>query len=175
MTGWTKRLCFVHTLQFGLFKLNILDVPGNIFGSMNLYDGCSEALLSVNNKHIFMRELLNSWMNDIHGSGKPFRNLFTSWNSRNKSLTAKLHRIGVEDSADRQWDNHTFSALLTILQFREPKDLYALFLCSRYKQRQQDGSKNINGVVMYGTEVRILGVLPNFKRQIEEIRALQKF
>ena len=80
--------------------------------------------------------------------------------------SASFHRFGSESKFARQRGNEAFTEFLMTLKFPRDQDIFELFSCSKCEQNVGNGFKRMDGVVMDGSAVGILGKLPPFERQV---------
>ena len=104
-------------------------------------------------------------MGYVRQRGK-FRDSFFCWASRSSSTTASVRIVGGQSSLIRHTTNEAFCKYLMILLFPNNEDLSDLFSCSSCTLQEENGSKIMEGVVMDGTALGILGRLPSFQRII---------
>jgi len=164
----------LHTLHHGTLIVEVVDLKCPHCRTYNPFDGYSDGLFCFSKIHIFTRELLDSWVWDICGTGGTFRDTFSSWSSKAMSASATFHRLGREPSISRQNANEAFSEFLLKLRFPREEDLHQLFSCATCEKETLDGQKRMDGIVMDGTALGILGTLPNFNRAINVVEAVQR-
>ena len=112
-----SRLVMVHSLHHDTFQMDVPDYACPHSRRYIPHDGRSDALFSLSLKRAFTRELLESWLWDLCGSGGTFRDVFSSWASKNFSTSSSLRRLGMQSNFSRQRDNVAFSAYLETLKF----------------------------------------------------------
>ena len=157
------RTVMLHTLHHGSFNVEVIDLKCNVCGKLIPYDGVYDALFSTRKEHLFTRELLDAWLWDVCGTGGTFRDAFYSWSSKNCMSSAACHRIGDVSTFARQRGNEAFSAFLMTLKFPKERGIFDLFSCSKCERTLEDGSKRMDGVLMDGSAIGIIGKLSNFK------------
>lgn len=168
------RVVMLHALHHGSLQVRVIDLKCNECHRLIPYDGANDALLSARKEHLFTRELLDAWLWDVCGSGGTLRVAFYSWSSKNCKTSASCHRLGNESKFARQRGNEAFNSFLMTLCFPKDQDVFELFSCATCERTMKDGSKRIDGVVMDGSAVGILGKLPNFQRVTHQINAVSR-
>ena len=163
-TNFIKKEALLHTLHHGSVRIVVADLHCVNCKRYIPYDGSADALFRLTDKHVLTRELLDAWMWDICGRGGTFRDAFSSWHSKVVSTSAKFHRIGSETTLNRQRGNEAFSAFLMTLEFPNEADMDNLFSCDTCEKLLPNGEMQMDGVVMDGTAMGILGTLPTFVR-----------
>ncbi len=111
---------------------------------------------------MFTQELLDSWLLGICGTGGTCQDIFSSWASKTLSASASLQKLGIESKVGRRRGNEAFSAFLKTLKFVKEEHLHDLFSCRNFEKNSGAGTREIDGVVMDGTALGILGKLPTF-------------
>ena len=170
----TIRSTVLHTLHHGSIPFRVIDIVCMDCGITIPYDGVSHGVFRVNQNHLFARELLDMWLWDICGTGGTFRHAYSSWSSKSYAATASLHRIGTDNFASRQLSNEAFTCFLKTLTFSKEENLFELFSCTDCEKRDSDGNYYLDGIVMDGTALGILGTLPNFVRHSEVVHSVPR-
>ncbi len=129
------------------------------------YDGYSDSLFCLNKTHLFKRELLDPWLWDLCGTGSTFRDVFSSWMTKGLASSGAFHRLGREIGVPHTRANEAFSLFLKTLIFPHDEDLYSLISCYKSQLNPDSPSRYLSGVVMDGTALGILGILPYFQRE----------
>ena len=111
---------------------------------------------------------MDFWIHDICATGLTFRESFSSWARHNTSESASFHIIRAVPDINRQRANEAINYYMLTLQLPD-HELACIFSCSICERTLSTGEKEINGVVMDGTAVGILGALPKFQRVKHEI------
>lgn len=104
------------------------------------------------------------WYWSLCSTGGTFLDTFTSWMTQGLASSAPFHRLGREIELPRTRGNEAFSLFLKTLRFTHDEDLFSLFSCSKYELNPDSPSRNLSGVVIDGTALRILVTLPDFQR-----------
>lgn len=100
--------------------------------------------------------------------------LYVSWEAKNWSSSSSFHCIGHEFELNRQPRNDACYAFINTLQFPNDVDLYALFSFSIFENRNREGDKLTDGVVMDGTALGISGIPPKFCRSTSLVRPVPR-
>lgn len=95
----------LHTLNHGSIKVDVAKISCTECGMEIPYDGLCDSLLRLNKGHLFTRELIDSWVWELCGTGGKFRDSFVSWDSRCVIPSTKMHLIGVPPEVNRQRGN----------------------------------------------------------------------
>ena len=167
-----SRLVMVHSLHHGTFQIGVPDYACPHFRRYTPYDGRSDALFCLSRRHAFSRELLDSWLCYLCGSGGTFRDVFSSWSSKNFSTRSSLLRLGMHSNFSRQRGNDAFSAYLKTLRFVEEDYLSNLFSCKKCARNPESENRDLDAVVMNGTALGILGTVPQFERHTKVLSAV---
>ncbi len=75
-----------------------------------------------------------------------------------------LHIIDTAPTINRQSANEALCKFLMLLRFPSGRDFNDLFSCESCTVRDANGNERMEGVVMDGTAMGILGTLPQFQR-----------
>ncbi len=129
-------------------------------------------MFCVTKKHIFSRELLDTWLWDICDTGGTFRDVYTAWSPKACASSSSVHRIGSSEIVSSQLSNESFTLFIKTLKFPNHKNLIELFFCFVCEKRDDHGNRYIDGVVMDVTALGILGTLPTFERHTEVVSSV---
>lgn len=164
----------LYSLHHGSIDIQVLDWSCTQSGKCNAFEGKSNAMFSATKNHAFTRELLDASHSDDGGGGGACRDAYVSWEAKNWSSSSAFHCIGHEFELNRQPGNDSCYAFINTLQFPSDDDLYALFSFSIFENRNREGDKLTDGVVMDGTALGISGILPEFCRSTSLVRPVPR-
>ena len=71
-----RRTC-LHTLHHGTIGIDVVDLKYLNCFRLVPYDGASDVLFCSRKEHVITRELLDSWLWDVCGTGGTFRDAFS--------------------------------------------------------------------------------------------------
>ncbi len=97
---------------------------------------------------------------------RDFRDACTSLASKSVAATATFHKIGNGSMENRQLCNEALPFFLKALRFPTENNLHELFSCSNCENRDGEGNKYFDGVVMDCTVLGIFCALPEFNKHI---------
>jgi len=172
--GWNDigRSALLHTLSYGSMKITVQDTLCDC-GAIIRYDGLSDGLFCASKHNVFTRELLDVWVFDVCGLGMTFREAFTSWKRKARSVNALEQCIHDGPSISRRMANEAFGLYLKSLRFPSKHDLQDLFSCTQCELKDPNGQRQWKGVVMDGTATGILNSLPKFNRPTSIVQAIK--
>ena len=157
-----ERESNLHTLHSGSLKVKVLEVkcPEQECGLLIKYDDADKALFRMTKEHIFTRILLDGLFWTICGTGVVFRDALFSWSSKSCLKSARYHRLGSVSLFARQRGNEAFTSFLMTLLFSNDGDIFSLLTCSECESTLEYGWRRMDGILMDGSAIGILGRVP---------------
>ena len=98
----------------GTPKMCMVDFMCKLCRSLIHYEGRNDGSFCLNKKHVLTRELVDSWLLDICGTGGTFRDVFFSWESRISSKIAGSHTINAAPTINRKTANEALCKFLML-------------------------------------------------------------
>ncbi len=160
----TTRKVDLHTLNAGTLRICVVDLTCQNCGAKNYYDSRDDGLFALSEHVVYTSEILDYWLYQVYCLSLRFRAAFESFQAYINSLSARLSRRNVPFRCSRRSSNTAFSKFLSILVFPPESALSSIFTCSTCERRENDGERILDPVVIDGTAVGILGILPNYRR-----------
>ena len=145
-----KREIWLHTLAHRSVQISIRDFICSC-GNLIPYDLLFENIFSIYQHHCFTRELLYSCTFDGCCLGLLFRESFSSWKRKMRSIFSSLNWIQYEPVVKIRIANDTFSAFLKLLRFSSLSTVRKIFSCNICMEAQPDGRTRWKSIVMDGT------------------------
>ena len=154
----------LHPLHHGSITISLTDIRCPKLDRLLPYDCADDAVFCVSKQDTFTRDLLDVRVYDVCGMGRTFRDAFSSWMTKASMSSAPFHRIRIFPTLNRQRANEVLTSILMKLRFPGKVDMHRLFSCNKCEKELSNGERILDGVVMDGTAMRILGKLPEFDR-----------
>ncbi len=162
LTQYHTRKVMPHTLHHGCSELSVADFTCTHCKRTIPYDGLSDGIFCLNKKHVFTRELLDMWLWDLCVTGSTFRDIYSSWETKTRAVSACFHCDGSSEILNMQKCNEAFTSFLKLLKFPSDDVLFGLFSCSVCERKDSMGNVYSDGIVMDGTTLGILGTCQTF-------------
>ena len=100
-TSFIHREAALHALHHGNITIWVTDFVRGYCNELFPYDRLVDGIVCVKKKDVFSRELLDTWLWDMCGTGGTFRDDYSSWSSKSTANSASFHRIGTSSNVSR--------------------------------------------------------------------------
>lgn len=153
----STRPTHLHSLHHGCIRIAVQDNMCRC-GVIVRYDRLTDGIFSASRYNLFTRELLDSWVFGVCGSGMKFRESF--------AVIIENEIIDQSPIVQCRMPSNAFSSYLKLLCFSSNDVLHKCFSCKSCWQEISGGRKRWEGIVMDGTSTGILKICQRFVGQL---------
>ena len=141
-------------------------------GQWQIFHISKYRILSFKNGCFFEHPVLDLWLWYSCGTGGTFNDAYSSWYSYSYAGTAYFHRIDGENCAYRHLSNHVLISFLKKTMLSSEKSIRAIFSFLDCEKKDMVDSAYMDGVIIDGTTLYILGTSPDFVVSTEHVTAV---